>query len=74
MNDARENISTSRLATLTNRRLAIEADEPPILRMLDTLCHNELLCAMGQEDEIIKVGFWHRCFAQIFHFHAYRLG
>ncbi len=31
----------------TVERLAIEADEPPVLRVLDTLCHNELLRSMG---------------------------
>ncbi len=28
-------------------RLAIEADEPPALRVLDTICHNELCRALG---------------------------
>jgi hypothetical protein len=31
--------------------LAIEADEPPILRVLDAICHNELLRAMGYPKE-----------------------
>ena len=37
------------LAELTDRRLAIEAGEPPILRLLDALCHNELLTAVGRQ-------------------------
>ncbi|MGE0487357.1 MAG: hypothetical protein AB7Q81_24600 [Gammaproteobacteria bacterium] len=28
-------------------RLAIEAEEPPVLRVLDTICHNDVLRAMG---------------------------
>lgn len=31
----------------TVERLEIEADEPPVLRVLDTLCHNEILRSMG---------------------------
>lgn len=31
-------------------RLNVEAAEPPILRVLDALCHNELLRAMGIND------------------------
>lgn len=33
------------------KRLEIEADEPPILRIVDTLCHNELAHAMGYGSE-----------------------
>ena len=39
--------SEAALAEATGERLAIESDEPPVLRVLDTLCHNELLRAMG---------------------------
>ena len=35
------------LADMQNARLDIEADEPPILRALDTICHNDLLRAEG---------------------------
>ncbi len=35
------------LADLTHRRLEIEADEPPILRVLDTICYNDVVWAMG---------------------------
>jgi hypothetical protein len=34
------------IRTWRAERLSIEADEPPILRVLDILCHNELLLAM----------------------------
>lgn len=39
----------------TVKRLEFEADEPPVLRVLDTLCHNELARSMGVDDEY-KVG------------------
>ena len=39
--------SEAALVEATQERLAIESDEPPVLRALDTLCHNELLRAMG---------------------------
>ena len=44
-------LTPERLAELTDRRLAIEAGEPPILRVLDALCHNELLTAVGGSDD-----------------------
>ncbi len=36
---------------ITDRRLQIEATEPPVLRVMDAICYNELLCAMGYEDK-----------------------
>lgn len=59
---------------LTSERLAIEVDEPPVLRVLDTLCHNELLRAMGYPpDRQIRVGFWQRACAQFFDLREHRL-
>ena len=50
-------------------RLDIEADEPPIRRILDTLCHNELWRAMGYpESEMVPVSFLQRLFANYFDF------
>lgn len=39
--------------------LSVEADEPPILRNLDTLCHNELVRAYGYGDTY-NLGFFQR--------------
>lgn len=48
----------------TRERLAIESDEPPVLRVLDTLCHNELLRAMGYpRSEFVPVTALQRLFA-----------
>ena len=49
------------------RRLSIEADEPPVLRNLDILCHNELLRAMGYpSDHNAALGTAQRALAQFF--------
>lgn len=52
------------LQKYTADRLLIEADELPILRILDVLCHNELMLAYGYEwDELIYVSRWQRFWA-----------
>jgi hypothetical protein len=33
----------------TQRRLDIEADEPPVLKVLDSICHNEQVRSMGYD-------------------------
>lgn len=47
-------------------RLMIESDEPPIMRVLDCQCHNELCKAMGEDDcEFVDVGFVQGLFSQL---------
>lgn len=43
------------------RRLEVEADEPPVLRVVDIMCHNELAEAMGygQKDTYIVPWYLH---------------
>ncbi len=49
-------LSSDQLNAFIAERLMIESDEPPPLRVLDTICHNELCRALGYEDcEFIKV-------------------
>ena len=36
---------------ITDRRLQIEATEPPVLRVIDAICYNELLRAMGYDEK-----------------------
>ena len=63
----RSSLSHELVEKVTDQRLTIETNEPPVLKVLDTLCHNELMRAMGYEKErLIKVGFWQRLFAQLF--------
>ena len=37
------------IRNVKDKRLKFESTEPPVLRVLDTLCHNELMRAMGIE-------------------------
>ena len=39
---------------LWQERLAIEADEPPVLFALNTICHNELLRAEGRDEKGLR--------------------
>lgn len=60
--------------TVTAKRLEIEVHEPPVLHVLDTLCHNELLRAMGYEKaRQVRVGFFQRLFAHLFDFREHSL-
>jgi hypothetical protein len=36
---------------IRHRRLAIEAEEPPVYRALDALCYNEMCVAIGKGDQ-----------------------
>lgn len=46
------------LRQFTVERLRVEQEEPPVMRNLDTLCHNELLTAMGHPEEEHYVLTW----------------
>lgn len=60
--------------SVTEQRLRIEVTEPPVLRVLDTLCHNELPRAMGYARERqVKVNFLQRLCAPFFDLSEYRL-
>lgn len=45
----KQDITDTELINITAQRLDIEAEEPPVLRVLDSMCHNELLKAMGYD-------------------------
>ncbi len=50
-------------------RLGIEAEEPPVLHVLNAICHNEMMRAMGyKKDELAKIGWFQRLVAQLFDF------
>ncbi|MFC1798760.1 hypothetical protein ACFLZL_03025 [Thermodesulfobacteriota bacterium] len=62
------------LAELTSRRLDIEADEPPPLKVLDVICHNELVRALGYDDsELAQVTWCQRLFSQYFDLKEYKI-
>lgn len=59
--------SPERLREVIDARLSIEAEEPPILRVLDSICHNEQLRAEGYPKEYFAtIRYWQRWFAQLF--------
>ena len=48
---------------LTKARLQIEAGEPTVLRLLDALCHFELLRSLGDKGPQPRVPWWRRVLA-----------
>lgn len=66
--------ATASVADFTARRLQLESGEPPVLRVLDVMCHNELVRAMGcPASEQKPIGFWQRLFAPAFDLQAHTL-
>ena len=43
------------------RRLEIEEREPPKLRVIDLLCHNELVASTYRHDKLYPIGLVRRC-------------
>ena len=52
------NLTDEEHEELTRARLDIEATEPPVLRLLDVICHYELLKALGDEEEPPRIPWW----------------
>lgn len=62
-------IDAQSLAKYKACRLEIEADEPPVHRVLDMMCHNELLRAMGYgKSHFARIRFYQRWLAHFFDF------
>ncbi len=62
-------ITEKNLKQFEAERLDIESDEPPVLKVLDSICHNELMRAMGYpKEELLKIGFIQRNISQLFDF------
>lgn len=56
------------------KRLEIEADEPPPLMVLNTICHNEQLRAQGNPaKDFAHVGFFQRLFSPFFDFQEHKI-
>ncbi len=71
---AGEELPESRLRELEAVRLDIEAREPPVLRVLDTMCHDELVTALGIEDvHRSNLRWWQRWPANLVDLGAHRL-
>ena len=62
------NTSDKTVAAVTQERLELEATEPPVMRALDTICHNDLLVAMGldSEDQRVHLSWFKRHTANLF--------
>ncbi|CRM51508.1 MULTISPECIES: hypothetical protein [Pseudomonas] len=58
-----------RLLQVQTERLNIEAEEPPVMHVLNAMCHNEMMRAMGfKKKELPKIGFFQALLAQLFDF------
>ena len=70
--------SAETVAAAARERLDIEAAEPPVMHVLNDLCHNELLQAMGYDAKTlrsnwVRVGWHKRLTAHFFNWGAPRL-
>jgi hypothetical protein len=60
-------LTEDEIRRFTADRLEIEADEPPVLRILNVVCHNELMRAMGYPDNsLAKISPLKRFFCHFF--------
>ncbi|WP_416739249.1 hypothetical protein ACM1ZW_20885 [Pseudomonas sp. NFX71] len=58
-----------RLLKVSEQRLSIEAEEPPVLHVLNAICHNEMMRAEGfAKEDLPKIGFVQAQLAQLFDF------
>lgn len=58
--------SEEAIRQLMIKRLDIESDEPPVLRVLDCLCHNEEMRAQGYpSDQLVKIAWWQALFSPV---------
>lgn len=52
-------------------RLETEKEEPPVLDVLNVICHNELMTAMGYDrSQLAKIGWFQRMSANFFDFRS----
>ena len=65
MQFAERDLDKKAIDELTKARLHIEMEEPPIKRLLDALCHFELLVALGYETKNPSVPLWRRAMMHV---------
>ncbi|MDP3848414.1 MAG: hypothetical protein Q8R10_18510 [Pseudomonas sp.] len=66
--------SEKRLHEVSETRLSIEAEEPPVLHVLNAMCHNETMRAQGyKKEELAKIGWFQRLVAQLFDFREHAI-
>lgn len=57
------------LRQLHARRLSLEAEEPPVLTILNLLCHNEIVYAYGYDkSHLVPITAWQRFWAHFYSF------
>ena len=60
-----ETVGAETAAGFRQRRLEIEESEPPKLRVIDLLCHNELVTSTYRHDKIYPIPWWKRCVGHV---------
>ena len=62
------------LAKWIAQRLDIEANEPTAMRVIDSICHNELIRALGYDlSELVEIKWYQRLFSQIIDIRQYSI-
>lgn len=62
------------LLSVSEERLGIEAEEPPVLHVLNGICHNELMRAQGyKKQDLVRIGWFQRLVAQLFDFREHAI-
>ena len=71
---ARASLSAEALIEFQDRRLEIEAREPVVYRILDAICHDELLTALGRDrSHRTNVTRWQRFWCHLVDVGAHRI-
>ena len=60
-----ENVDAAVATGFRQRRLEIEETEPPKLRVIDLLCHNELVTSTNRHEKLYPVGLVRRCVGHV---------
>jgi len=68
-----KNITEEAVIDLQAKRLDIEMTEPPVKRVLDAICHNELCRAMGIKNCSVEIKWYQRILCQFFDFCDYTI-
>ena len=61
-----EQVNTTTAVEFRQRRLEIEEREPPKLRVIDLLCHNELVMSTYHHEKSYPIEWLRRCVGHVF--------
>ena len=62
------NLGNSSLTDLENEQFLIEKDEPPTLKLLALMCHNEQCKAVGDEEGLCQIPWYMKLFKNLWSF------